>query len=263
MFTLTQKINFYILKFGFIVRLYAFNPGLIRGLSRLSRLLKINLNYRLRFKKESDDCLDQTINHNMISLKSTPLRMNLLIKPLSVIESVSKKSSVLIIGPRSEWDLFLCGNEGFSNVRGLDLISYSSLIDIGDMHELSLNFETNSYDIVLCGWTLSYSTNPQKVANQIAVITKDGGFIGIGLEYADDNPSNDSKWLERDGYSLINREKLRDRINSVKQILDLFHDFKIKVYFQHDAPLKRAHNPCLPLLKDVSNVAVIFQIFKR
>ena len=34
-----------------------------------------------------------------------------------------------------------------ANIRGLDLISYSSMVDVGDMHDLP--YEDDSFDIVI------------------------------------------------------------------------------------------------------------------
>ena len=53
--------------------------------------------------------------------------------------------------------LYLVGY-GFKarNVRGLDMISYSPWIDLGNMHETE--YSDNTWDAVLCGWTLPYSS---------------------------------------------------------------------------------------------------------
>src|SRR5436305_2998048 len=95
--------------------------------------------YFVRIRKalrtlQSGDSFDATLPHNLKSLAQYNTRIDLLIKPLSVLEQLDAGSKVLVVGPRNEHDLFTLAAHGFRNVRGLDLISYSPLIDLGDMH---------------------------------------------------------------------------------------------------------------------------------
>src|SRR5215813_6676768 len=116
----------------------------------------------------SEHAFDLTTKHNLKQLKdfSNP-RMELLIRPLSVLEFLHDKSEVLIIGPRNENDLLRLMAVGFSRtrVRGLDLMSYSPWIDVGDMHNTV--YEDNRWDAILCGWTLSYSRHPKLFAREM------------------------------------------------------------------------------------------------
>ena len=52
--------------------------------------------------------------------------------------------SSLSVGPRNEGELFAIRSLGFkwNNIKGLDLLTYSKLTELGDIH--STNFETNS-----------------------------------------------------------------------------------------------------------------------
>src|SRR6185503_15939354 len=80
-----------------------------------------------------------TIRHNLKGLTDlTVNRSHMLVRPLSVIEALGPESRVLAIGPRTEGELLNLFAHGFSpdRVRGLDLISYSPLIDLGNMHHL-------------------------------------------------------------------------------------------------------------------------------
>jgi hypothetical protein len=183
--------------------------------------------------------------------------MELLIRPLSVIESVPKNSKVLVIGPRNEYDLILLAAYGFEfrRVRGLDLISYSPKIDLGDMH--AMVYPDSSWDVVLCGWTLSYSAKPQKAAAEMLRVVRNGGIIGIGIEYSILS-EQDSIALE--GYAIQERQRLPERINSVEQCLNLFRPYVKDVFFHHDAPLKRSHTASG--LTTPSNVAIIFSVAK-
>ena len=132
----------------------------------------------------SEKGFNVTVKHNMKSLRQCNKRMEMIIKPISVIEKVKHNARILVIGPRNENDLFLLFGNGFDweNIYGLDLISYSPRIKLGDMH--SIPFEENFFDAVICGWTLSYSAQPQAAADEILRIIKSGGTIGIGVEYS-------------------------------------------------------------------------------
>jgi hypothetical protein len=97
-----------------------------------------------------------------------------------------------------------------------------------------------------------------KVAEEIIRIARNGAVIAIAVEY--------STMTERDevelcGYSLQERTKLSRRVNSVKEILDLFSSHVDQVFFSHDAPLKRSHGKGVVDPK-VSNVALIFSLTK-
>jgi SAM-dependent methyltransferase len=184
--------------------------------------------------------------------------MELLIRPLSVIESIAKDSKVLVIGPRNEYDLLLLAAYGFSfqHVGGLDLISYSPKIDLGDMH--AMLYPDNSWDVVLCGWTLSYSAAPQKAAAEMLRVVRDGGVIGIGVEYS---TLSDEDAVTLEGYSIQDRERLPERINSVEQCLNLFRPHVKDIFFHHDAPLKISHTASS--YTTPSNVAIIFSVTKQ
>src|SRR5688572_20896498 len=86
----------------------------------------------------SEDAFKTTVMHNMRSLYGANNRMNLLLFPLSVIERLTAESRILVIGPRNENDLYSLVGLGFKlqNIVGLDLISYSPWIRLGDMHAI-------------------------------------------------------------------------------------------------------------------------------
>ncbi|MDP3741676.1 MAG: methyltransferase domain-containing protein [bacterium] len=177
----------------------------------------------------------RTVNHNLSSLYSSSNRNLKLFRPLSVIETLPPHSKVLIIGPRSEYDLFLLHSCGFEwdNIEGLDLISYSEKIRLGDMH--AMQYPANSWDAVVLGWTLSYSHKPQQVADEIIRVTKGGGLVGVAVEYC---TLNEQEQIERFGYSIQDWKLLPERINTVDQILALFDKNIDTVFFRHDSPNK-------------------------
>src|SRR6266576_2376738 len=88
--------------------------------------------------QESKHAIDHTVKHNLKGIGAFGLtRMDKLIRPFSVVESIGKDSKILIIGPRNEDDILNLIGHGFkaNNITGLDLISYSPLIEVGDMHD--------------------------------------------------------------------------------------------------------------------------------
>jgi hypothetical protein len=163
-----------------------------------------------------------------------------------------------VIGPRNEHDLYTLVAHGFDRerVRGLDLISYSPMIDLGDMH--STAYADNTWDVVIVGWTLSYSSAPQRFADEITRIARNGAVIAIAVEYSTMSESDETALS---GYHIQETAKLPERINSVAAILRLFTWHVDHVYFSHDAPRKRSHGRD-SLAQDVSNVAVIFTLTK-
>jgi SAM-dependent methyltransferase len=223
----------------------------VSWLALLSRLAWYCLVRRRLRTLESEEAFPVTVRHNLRSLVRKLDRMLLLVDPLSVLEHVPKDARILVIGPRNEWDLLLLHMRGFDFGRctGLDLISYSPRIVLGDMH--AMPFGDGEFDVVLCGWTISYSANPALACREIARVCRPGGTIGIAVEYSDGD--QDAERRATGGY-LIQDERLQERVNSVPQILALFPE-RGQVYFNHDAPLRRAWAPgVLP-----SNCAVVFE----
>ena len=223
---------------------------------------KTRLHWAMARKKvqtlDSKNSVDETIEHNLKSLKDfSNCRIELLIRPLSVIESVRHAKSVLLIGPRNENDLLIASTYldlPLDCVRGLDLISYSKQIDLGDMHEMP--YEANAFDVVICGWTMSYSNQPQRLADEMTRVCKPGGVIAVGLEYSTLDEAGYEKLL---GYSLAIPNI--ERINSVGQINTLFKNQIDNVFFSHDAPLKQSHSGD-GKVDFPSSVASIFSIKK-
>lgn len=226
-------------------------------------VVRIRLFYFVRIRRAlkttaSSDAFRITIPHNIKSLGQCNTRIDLLVKPLSVLESVNKNSKVLIVGPRDEHDLFTLIGHGFSQkkIRGLDLISYSPLIDLGDMHNTF--YPDSTWDVIIVGWTLSYSSTPQKFAEEMIRIARNGALIAIAVEYSTMSERDE---VELCGYSIQERTKLSRRVNSVQEILALFSSHVDQVFFSHDAPLKRSHGKG-GLDPNVSSVAVIFSLTK-
>ena len=107
-------------------------------------------------------------------------RMSLILYPLAALLRDHPTAKVLIIGPRTEDDILWARSLGIHQARGLDLFSYSNLIDVGDMHKTS--YESQSFDAILIGWTLAYSTQPEVAIAECKRLLKKGGHLGIGME---------------------------------------------------------------------------------
>ena len=212
----------------------------------------IRIRRRLR-TMNSEDAYKATVTHNIRSLYGANNRMNLLLFPLSVIETLNADSKILVIGPRNENDLYSLVGLGFKlqNILGLDLISYSRHIKLGDMH--CLPFPDASFDAVVCGWTLSYSANPRKAADEIRRVARKGGIVAIGVEYSTMTQSDE---LQLVGYVIQDSGR---RINSTTDIKDLFGEAVGTIFFEHDAPNRFSHT-ATQLVSNVSNVAIVFQV---
>jgi SAM-dependent methyltransferase len=198
---------------------------------------------RLRvFRDASGSVSANTVKYNLSAFKRPLLlgRTRVLVRPFSVIETLAPGSAILVVGPRSEDDLLHLRAYGFRNVRGLDLISYSPHIDLGDMHRLP--YADASFDAVLYGWVLVYSDNPEFAAKEALRVVRDGGIIGIGAEHYPGNVPE----LE---YPVGGK-----RINTAERHLDLFRGHVKQVFFIHDVG---------EALSDrMSNTCVIFAVKK-
>jgi len=230
----------------------AIEPTLRHAWVYLRAVYFIEVRKKLR-TLNSEDSYKTTLMHNRRSLYGANNRMNLLLYPLSVIETLRPASRILVIGPRNENDLYSLAGLGFAmdNIVGLDLISYSPHITLGDMHEMP--FPDSSFDAVVCGWTLSYSARPHKVADEIRRVVRPNGIVAIGVEYSTMTPRDEVQLL---GYAIQDSGR---RINSSAQIKELFGGAVGTIYFEHDAPNRVSHTAD-HLVARVSNVALVFQV---
>lgn len=208
-----------------------------------------------------------TIEHNLEGLHDiTGGRSLRIIRPLSVIESIKPLSEaaqkgkghdinyvcdarVLAVGPRTEGEIFSLMAYGFhpKNIRGLDLISYSPFIDVGDMHDMK--YENDSFDVVICSCVLVYSVAPKEACMEIIRVCKDGGLICISQDTV---PETGSYHLEALGKQTI----------SCQDYIDLFAGFVKRVIFKHEFPEEL--RPISPEAGEAANytMGLIFQVNK-
>jgi SAM-dependent methyltransferase len=175
---------------------------------------------------------EMTISHNLTAFDQIPSaafqcggRMGLLVYPIVSLFSYftvrKAELKILIVGCRSEDDIYWLRSFGFHNTVGLDLFSYSPKIIVGDIHKT--NFENSSYDIVLLGWMLSYSKEPQVVMQECKRILKPNGIIGVGIEHDEKQEINGIK---------PPRENV---LNSTLDIRELFTtNFNHEVIFEYN-----------------------------
>jgi SAM-dependent methyltransferase len=193
--------------------------------------LRVKIFRKLRvFKGDTKDVNTYTIPHNLAGLKNVAvIRSNQLIRPLSIIDPVYhslEKTKILTIGPRSEGEILNLVAYGFSlkNIRGLDLISYSPWIDIGDMHNMP--YKDDSFNVLVNGFCIEYSENYQKAANEMLRVVKDGGILAIGFSHT--APKLREKIAEQKGY------KFTKSLHNLDHLYDLFKGHIDHIYFSQD-----------------------------
>jgi SAM-dependent methyltransferase len=135
-------------------------------------------------------------------------RMALLLNPISALLINQSKAKVLIVGPRTEDDIFWARSLGLLNTTGLDLFSYSPYIDVGDIHQT--DYSDHSFDAIILGWIVRYSQVPEKIIEECKRIIKPGGFLSIGMEAVSKDQSNPA-WgnlinSSQELISLVNKE---------------------------------------------------------
>jgi len=159
----------------------------------------------------------------------------MLLHAIAAIESVNANSRILVLGPRTESDILILKGLGFRNVTGLDLISYSPYIQLGDMH--AMPFTDRAFDVIVCGWTLSYSATPQLAVGEMLRVVDDGGLLAFGIEHVSKQYA-DRVAEDKGDDRLVCPEDDRERINTVDDLLTLLGAHVRHVFFRHDAPLR-------------------------
>jgi SAM-dependent methyltransferase len=217
------------------------------------------MRHRLGTLEESGvDSLKNTVSHNLTALShiSTDFRMRRmkwLIFGTIANEAISSSSRILMIGPRTENEILFLHGLGYPNVVGLDLISYSPYVRLGDMHNMP--FEDDSFDVVICGWTLSYSKHPSRVASEIVRVLRSEAILGIGVEHA--HLDADTK-QERPEF-IDPKEALVNRINSCAQIHALFEPFgRVQTLLQYNAFLSGRKPSEIQNLTGLSSSQVLY-----
>jgi SAM-dependent methyltransferase len=126
------------------------------------------------------------LEHNLKGMEnfSAVRRINRLPAALLAVDEIYERAAekkLLIVGPRTEMEIFSFLSWGFKLelISALDLISYSDLVTQGDMHQMP--WANDSFDVVVAGWVLAYSTSPEKAVSEFIRVLRSGGTLAIGL----------------------------------------------------------------------------------
>ena len=206
---------------------------------------------------DSESADPRTVEYNMSGVLNMldSRRSNVLIRPLTLIESINSGSMILAIGPRTEGEILLLHAYGFEfeNIRGLDLFSYSPWIDAGDMHKMP--YSDSSFDAVMSSMVITYSVDQKLAAREMLRVVRPGGVIAINLTYVKED--------EDESDPIIRSAKADLRPQSVAQLLQLFDGHDDCVYFQQDAHPDYRLETANMIKGDPGNiVTVIFSVKK-
>lgn len=180
-------------------------------------------------------------------------RPSILINPLASSQYISRHVGaleVLSIGPRTEAEIFALMAAGFNpkRIRGLDIISYSPFIDLGDMHDMP--YPDASFDVIILGWVLAYSTDNKKAASEVLRIARPNAFVAVGCEY---NPKSNAE-IDKELEGKVKSKTGDDvtRFVHSDQILALFEGHIQSILYRDDVH---------PTMRDQPGAAVaIFQL---
>lgn len=187
-----------------------------------------------------------TVVHNRRELVqdafSSSRRTQRLIGPLSGLDpvfTIPERLSALSIGPRTEMELLHLVGIGFKpeNVRAIDLISSSPLMDVGDMH--SLPYPDQSFNVVISGWVLTYSKDPARAVREMVRVCAPGGLIAIGGSSAPDYPA---------GYVADpkgEKEIVGSMVRRASEYADMIGSNLKAIHFQQDARGGDATSPVM------------------
>ena len=139
-------------------------PAANRAVFKLRFFWFVYVLKRMKVFTEEDSVLAPNYSLDMLKKGTTSDRPLRLIRPLSVIDQLSKSARVLSVGCRFETELLYLVGYGFraDRVRGFDMISYSPWVDCGNMH--AMPYEDDSWDAIILGWVMTYSDDVQLAA---------------------------------------------------------------------------------------------------
>ena len=201
----------------------------VRDMIARSRYNEAKKQNPLAVSDDQDSLWPDALSHNMGALTDwgAIARSNRLIRPLSAIDRVyfgAHELKVLSIGPRTEMELLNLVAHGFSieNVRGLDLFSYSPWIDVGNMHRMQ--YPDNSFDVVIAGWVLVYSSDPEQACREMLRVSSDKGIIAIGA----------TCWPE-ERWRAEGNGRTQKHYPRVEDVLAMFGSAVRNVYVRHES----------------------------
>ena len=184
------------------------------------------------FRGHRDSVAKDVVDYNIESMRQNLGldRVDRLIGPLLSIDTIRKNIAdldILTIGPRTEAELFTLLGLGFAadRIRGLDLISYNPLVDLGDMHDMP--YDADRFDVIVVGWTLTYSKDVRRVCDEIVRVARPGATVAIGINMESITLEDRKK---RDGDAFLDATYYE----TTKEILDHFEGKIAAMIFHHD-----------------------------
>jgi len=190
------------------------------------------LRENIKFENTKDEAvLSYAISHNLSALDQDcafgmEKRMSLVLYPsAALLRENIRTASCLLVGPRTEDDIFWAWSLGFRQARGLDLFSYSPYIDIGDMHRMK--YDDNSFDLIILGWVLAYSSDPMSAVAECLRVCKPGGYLAIGMDSISNFVYDPTHPVDKVGYT-----------NQFKNIEEVSTYVKELIVFKHQEAFK-------------------------
>jgi SAM-dependent methyltransferase len=187
----------------------------------------------LQISDDRDSLWDDALAHNMKGLENfgAAPRTNRLIRPLYAIDRVffgAGQLKALCVGPRTEMELLSLVAQGFKpeNIKGLDLFSYSPWIEVGNMHNMP--YPDNSFDVVIAGWVLTYSADPERACREFLRVAANRGIIAIGATVLDE--AGRAAEAQKTGRSNKHYPRVDD-------LLKIFGNAVRNIYVRHESEL--------------------------
>ena len=214
------------------------NAYVNRAVFKLRFLWFVRVRRRVRMFENDRAVIANDYSRRMLLAGRTSDRPLRLIRPLAAIDAARRDSEVLSVGCRFETELLYLVGHGFepARIRGLDMISYSPWIDVGNMH--AMPYAEGQFDVVLLGWVLPYSADPAAAAREVLRVARDGAVIAVAMTYY---PAA-ALAARRARGELIGEAE--GRLQTTADVLALFGPAVTDVYFRHDAPDRDAEGVC-------------------
>lgn len=191
------------------------------------KILRKNLRF---FQQPTSGVGENVVSYNLTAFDSDAAfgcgnRMNLVLYPLAALVPDKESVKILIIGPRTEDDIYLAKALGFENTRGLDLLTYSPHIDLGDMHNMP--YADDSFDAVVLGWVIAYSGDTDQAFKESLRVLKKGGHLAVGWEWVSESDK---------------KTNLHIRGNRLNDVQDFKDAVKHPFVFENDPEISTNHH---------------------
>lgn len=139
---------------------------------------------------------------------------------LNIEEIKNKRQSqrILYIGARTEAELLAMSKFGFDveNIKAIDLYTYSSMIEIGDMHNIP--FENNSFELVIMTHCIAYSEEPIKAFKEAIRVTDNGGHVMFSVSTIQGDKSNQINIPKTGANNRLTFEEYLSILNSLETV---------------------------------------------